>query len=89
MGLVQAVVQAARDEVPVPAGEPQHARFLRDWLRLATRGELLEDIWQDASDAASESLDVIISRLRRKLGDGGEMAIHTIRGEGYRFEIRP
>lgn len=28
--------------VQTPAGEPQHARFLRDWLRLATRGELLE-----------------------------------------------
>ncbi|MEO5989014.1 MAG: response regulator transcription factor [Candidatus Eisenbacteria bacterium] len=56
--------------------------------RVVKREALLEDIWQETSDGASVSLDVIISRLRRKLGDGGELVIHTLRGEGYRFEIR-
>ncbi len=56
--------------------------------RVVKRNELLEDIWQEASEAASVSLDVIISRLRRKLGDGGDVVIHTLRGQGYRFEVR-
>ena len=56
--------------------------------RVVKREALLEDIWQEASDGTSVSLDVIISRLRRKIGDSGEFAIHTLRGEGYRFEIR-
>lgn len=55
--------------------------------RVVRRTELLEDLWQDTSESSSESLDVIISRLRRKLGDGGGLRIHTVRGEGYRFEV--
>src|SRR5262249_51253269 len=36
--------------------------------RLVTRDELLDGAWHEVSEAASESLDVILSRLRRKLG---------------------
>lgn len=60
--------------------------------RVVSREELLETAWGDVSPAASESLDVIVSRLRRKLGqsdpesEGG--AIRTVRGRGYRFEAR-
>ena len=56
--------------------------------RLVTRDELLEGAWHDLSGAASESLDVILSRLRRKLGDAG-CTIRTVRGEGYVFEVTP
>jgi DNA-binding response OmpR family regulator len=51
------------------------------------RRDLLEDIWHDAGRSSSESLDVILSRLRRKLGhleDG--CGIRTVRGEGLVFE---
>jgi two-component system OmpR family response regulator len=56
--------------------------------RVVARNELLESAWQDTSHAASESLDVILSRLRRKLGkrqDG--CSIRTVRGEGFVFEV--
>jgi DNA-binding response OmpR family regulator len=56
--------------------------------RLVTRDELLEGAWHDLSRAASESLDVILSRLRRKLGDEG-CTIRTVRGEGLVFEVTP
>ncbi len=54
------------------------------------RGEILEAVWHDDSPSAAESLEVILSRLRRKLG-GGEAAfvIRTIRGAGVVFERRP
>lgn len=56
--------------------------------RLVTRNELLEGAWHEISDAASESLDVILSRLRRKLGaDPGGGLIRTVRGEGYVLEM--
>ena len=55
--------------------------------RVVGRRDLLEDIWHNARQSSSESLDVILSRLRRKLGrpeDG--CAIRTVRGEGFVFE---
>ena len=55
--------------------------------RVVGRRELLEDIWHDVGRSSSESLDVILSRLRRKLGRlQGGCAIRTVRGEGFVFE---
>jgi DNA-binding response OmpR family regulator len=53
--------------------------------RIVPRTEILEVVWDDSSGAASASLDVIIGRIRRKLGDG---IIRTVRGEGYAFGER-
>ena len=57
--------------------------------RIVSRTELLESIWHDSSPASSDSFDVILSRLRRKLGTREEgCAIRTVRGEGFVFELR-
>lgn len=48
--------------------------------RLVPRSELLEGVWGEATDSASGSLEVLVARLRRKLGDD---VIRTVRGEGY------
>ena len=54
---------------------------------VVTRGELLDLVWHDFSPACSDSLGVILGRLRRKLGEPEEgYAIRTVRGEGYVFE---
>lgn len=55
--------------------------------RLVSREDLLETVWHDTGPAASESLDVIVSRLRRKLGGEPGPWIRTIRGEGYSLEV--
>ena len=58
--------------------------------RVVSRHEVLDAAWPDSSPAASDSLDVIVSRLRRKLGKPGERDwIRTVRGEGYVFEDTP
>ena len=55
--------------------------------RIVGRNDLLEGAWHEASQAASDSLDVILSRLRRKLGPPREgCSIRTVRGEGFVFE---
>ena len=57
--------------------------------KVVTRVEILELIWRDATPATSASLDVIVGRLRRKLGEGPQgIAIRTVRGEGYSLEPR-
>lgn len=72
----------------------------REWLvlgflaarvgRVASREDLLETIWSEAGRSSSNSLDVIVGRLRRKIvGPGTHCAIRTIRGEGFVFELVP
>jgi two-component system, OmpR family, response regulator MprA len=53
-----------------------------------SRGQLYEGVWGWDLDATSNSLDVYIGYLRRKLEAGGEPRIlQTVRGVGY--TIRP
>jgi DNA-binding response OmpR family regulator len=75
-------------EVPLTAREWTVLELLAARAgRIVSRNDLLEGAWQDTSPASSESLDVILSRLRRKLGRLEEgCAIRTIRGEGFVFE---
>jgi two-component system OmpR family response regulator len=68
-------------EVPVTAREWSILDLLvTRGGRLVARDEILDVVWGDASASASASLDVIIGRIRRKLG---EAVIRTVRGEGY------
>jgi DNA-binding response OmpR family regulator len=48
--------------------------------RVISRGELLDSVWGEVSDANSASLDVLIGRIRRKLSSD---LVRTVRGEGY------
>lgn len=58
--------------------------------RVVTRSDLLDSVWHGNGRPESESLDVILSRLRRKLGGEGEgCSIRTVRGEGFVFEVSP
>ncbi len=52
--------------------------------RLITRAELLAKVWSTPSHSGSNLVDVVVCRLRRRLGAHGRM-IETVRGLGYRF----
>ncbi|MEJ2858051.1 MULTISPECIES: response regulator transcription factor [unclassified Saccharothrix] len=45
------------------------------------RGELIEHCWDSATDPTANVVDVVVKRLRRKLGEPD--LIHTVRGRGY------
>jgi DNA-binding response OmpR family regulator len=83
----------ARDgvEVPLTAREWGVLELLASRKgRVVSRDELLDTLWGEQSSEASASLDVIMSRLRRKLGDApARWRVSTVRGEGYRFETSP
>jgi two-component system OmpR family response regulator len=56
--------------------------------RVIPRDEILELVWGDPSDRASGSLDVLVARIRRKLGRGAsEDAIRTVRNVGYAWAL--
>jgi two-component system OmpR family response regulator len=51
--------------------------------RLVTRSEISEHVYERDLDPHSNTLDVLIGRIRRKLGVA---LIHTERGQGFRLE---
>jgi two-component system OmpR family response regulator len=58
--------------------------------RVVPREELLEMLWGDASDRASASLDVLVTRIRRKISSPtGQETIRTLRHVGYAWALAP
>lgn len=72
-------------EVPVTAREWDVLHVLADAQgRVVAFDDILERAWGEATESARASLEVIVSRLRRKLtGPGGRHALRTARGFGY------
>ena len=57
---------------------------MRNPRRVITRDLVVDQIWGDGLDLASNSLTVHVSTLRRKLeATGASRLIHTVRGVGY------
>jgi two-component system OmpR family response regulator len=52
--------------------------------RIVSQGELTEHIYAQDFDRDSNTVEVFIGRLRRKLGS---TFIETVRGMGYRIEV--
>ncbi len=52
--------------------------------RLITRAELFAKVWNTPAHTGSNLVDVVVCRLRRRLGAQGRM-IETVRGLGYRM----
>ncbi|MFL5893740.1 MAG: response regulator transcription factor [Thermoleophilaceae bacterium] len=58
--------------------------LMRNERLVVSRQALLDDVWGYDAFAETNTVDVFISNLRRKLEDGGEpRLLHTIRGAGY------
>jgi two-component system response regulator PhoP len=58
--------------------------------RIVSKTELTEHLYDQDFDRDSNVIEVFIGRLRRKLDpDGALNPIATVRGQGYRFTLRP
>jgi DNA-binding response OmpR family regulator len=51
--------------------------------QVVSRTDLIEHCWDSSADPMSNVVDVVVKRLRRKLGP--PELIHTVRGRGYRL----
>ena len=57
---------------------------MRNQKLVISRERLLEEVWGYDPTSMTNTIDVFISNLRRKLEEGGEGRIlHTKRGAGY------
>jgi two-component system OmpR family response regulator len=84
-------VHAEHNIRPVPLTAREYAIVELLSLRrgaVVARDELLESVWGEISDSANASLEVLMTRIRRKLGPAAG-AISTVRGMGYVLETVP
>lgn len=56
--------------------------------KVVTRDSLLEELWDDQAFVDENTLNVNMTRVRKKLSDYGiQSSIETVRGAGYRFVL--
>jgi DNA-binding response OmpR family regulator len=65
------------------------AYFLRYPGEVLSRRRIYERVWDESYDGLSNTLEVHVGELRRKLEARGPRLIHTLRGRGYLFGQRP
>lgn len=54
--------------------------------KVVSRNQLLEQLWDDESFVDENTLNVNMTRVRKKLADYDVLSsIETVRGAGYRF----
>ena len=59
---------------------------MKNRRRVLGREELLENIWGYSYIGNTRAVDILMRRLRQKLGAAGDY-IRTVYGVGYRFEV--
>jgi DNA-binding response OmpR family regulator len=59
--------------------------FLRYPEQVLSRVRIYDHVWDENADILSNTLEVHVMELRRKLEAHGPRLIQTVRGEGYRF----
>ncbi|HEX3450242.1 MAG TPA: response regulator transcription factor [Isosphaeraceae bacterium] len=63
--------------------------FLRHPAQVLSRTRIYDHVWDENFDLLSNTLEVHIMELRRKLEAHGPRLIQTIRGRGYLFDVAP
>lgn len=63
--------------------------FLRHPNEVVTRTRIYEQVWDERYDGLSNTLEVHVMELRRKLEVHGPRLIHTLRNRGYRLGEEP
>ena len=63
--------------------------FLRHPGEVLSRTRIYEQVWDERYDGTSNTLEVHVMELRRKLEARGPRLIHTLRGRGYLFGDPP
>jgi two-component system, OmpR family, copper resistance phosphate regulon response regulator CusR len=60
--------------------------FLRHPRQLLSRTRIYDHVWNERFDGMSNTLEVHVMELRRKLEAHGTRLIHNVRGRGYVFD---
>jgi DNA-binding response OmpR family regulator len=83
-------VSRANHEVQLTAKEYALLEYLaRRAGQLVSRAEIAAHVWDDTFDPFSNTIEVYMNRLRKKIdGNHSIKLLHTRRGEGYMLDLR-
>jgi two-component system OmpR family response regulator len=82
-------VSRAGEPIDLTATEYRLLRYLmRNPRRVMTRAQLLDHVWDYDFGGDGRVLETYISYLRKKVDDGHEPLIQTVRGVGYALRTR-
>jgi two-component system copper resistance phosphate regulon response regulator CusR len=87
-----ATQRADRDGHPLDLTAKEQALllfFLRHPGEVLSRTRIYENVWDERFDGLSNTLEVHVKELRRKLEKFGPRLIHTLRNRGYLFDACP
>jgi DNA-binding response OmpR family regulator len=87
-----ATQRAERDGHPLELTAKEQALllfFLRHPGEVLSRTRIYEAVWDERYDGLSNTLEVHVMELRRRLEAHGPRLIHTLRGRGYLFGDPP
>jgi DNA-binding response OmpR family regulator len=62
--------------------------FAAQQNQLISREELLKKVWEDDGVFTGRSLDMFISKLRKKFKNDPSVQITNVHGKGYKLEIK-
>lgn len=63
------------------------AILAREPNTIIDRGRLQKEVWEDEGVMVTRSLDMFLSKLRKKLGNDAAVKIVNMHGKGYKLEI--
>ena len=87
-----ATQRAQRDGRALELTTKEHALllfFLRHPQEVLSRTRIYEQVWEERYDGVSNTLEVHVMELRKKLEARGPRLVHTLRGRGYLFGAAP
>nr|WP_309712582.1 response regulator transcription factor [Pseudolysinimonas sp.] len=77
-------VQRAGEPVALTATEFELLRYLmRNPRRVLSKAQILDRVWSYDFGGRSSIVEIYISYLRKKIDEGRDAMIHTVRGVGY------
>jgi DNA-binding winged helix-turn-helix (wHTH) protein len=87
---VNQVLQYKEETIEVSVKEAKLLSLFSERLnQLISREELLKKVWEDDGVFTGRSLDMFISKLRKKLKNDPTVQIMNVHGKGYKLEVGP
>lgn len=66
----------------------QDSRIAQQTLRSTnSAGDVMQEVWINEGVITGRSLDMFVSKLRKKLGSDPDLRISNVHGKGYKLEI--
>jgi len=81
------ILMFENEEIKLSDKETQVLKVLANQINTVVERSLLQKIWEDDGVIVGRSLDVFISKLRKKLNGDAAVRLVNVHGKGYKLEV--